>query len=117
MSGREVYRRAVVTMSEVSRTLLDKAGVGVDEVDLLIPHQANARIMQSVAQRVGIPPERCVIDVETVGNTSAASIPIALDRAWRARRMHRGDLVLFVSFGAGMSWGATLARWTMEEPA
>ena len=83
---------------------------------MLIPHQANARIMGAVVDRLGIDPEKAIVDVAEVGNTSAASIPIALDRAWRAGRIHHGDLVLFTSFGAGLTWGATLVRWTVEQP-
>ncbi|MBI4260995.1 MAG: ketoacyl-ACP synthase III [Actinobacteria bacterium] len=115
-SGREVFRRAVTDMTSTCRDLLDKAGLSPDDVDLLIPHQANARIVASVGQRLGIPPERSVLDMEEVGNTSAASIPIALDRAWRAGRIHPGDVVLLASFGAGLTWGATLVRWTAPAP-
>jgi 3-oxoacyl-[acyl-carrier-protein] synthase-3 len=115
-NGREVFKRAVTEMAGACRELLDKNGFTSDDVDLLIPHQANARIMIAVAERLKVPSERAVIDVAEVGNTSAASIPIALDRAWRAGRMNEGDLVLFTSFGAGLTWGATLMRWTMPEP-
>lgn len=115
-NGREVFKRAVTEMAAACRELLDKNGFTSDDVDLLIPHQANARIMVAVAERLKVPAERAVIDVAEVGNTSAASIPIALDRAWRAGRMGEGDLVLFTSFGAGLTWGATLMRWTMPEP-
>jgi 3-oxoacyl-[acyl-carrier-protein] synthase-3 len=115
-NGREVFKRAVTEMASACRELLDKSGFTADDVDLLIPHQANARIMSAVAERLRIPAERAVIDVAEVGNTSAASIPIALDRAWRAGRIHEGDLVLFTSFGAGLTWGATLVRWTMAGP-
>ncbi len=115
-NGREVFKRAVTEMAAACRELLEKSGFTADDVDLLIPHQANARIMTAVAERLGVPAERAVIDVAEVGNTSAASIPIALDRAWRAGRIHEGDLVLFTSFGAGLTWGATLVRWTMAEP-
>jgi 3-oxoacyl-[acyl-carrier-protein] synthase-3 len=73
--------------------------------------------MQAVVDRLGIAQDRAVVDVAEVGNTSAASIPIALDRAWRAGRIRQGDLVLFTSFGAGLTWGATLVRWTMPGPA
>jgi 3-oxoacyl-[acyl-carrier-protein] synthase-3 len=110
--GREVFKRAVVEMANACRQLLEKSGHTPDDVDVLIPHQANARIMVAVAERLGIGQDRSVIDVETVGNTSAASIPIALDRAWRAGRIHEGDLVLLTSFGAGLAWGANLLRWT-----
>ena len=116
-NGREVFKRAVVEMSNACRQLLAKSGYTPDDVDLLIPHQANARIMIAVAERLGVPMERAVVDVASIGNTSAASIPIALDRAWRAGTIRQGDLVLFTSFGAGLTWGATLVRWTMPPPA
>jgi 3-oxoacyl-[acyl-carrier-protein] synthase-3 len=112
-NGREVFKRAVTEMAASCREILEKNGHSPDDVDLLIPHQANARIMVAVAERLGIPSERAVVDVAEVGNTSAASIPIALDRAYRAGRIHEGDLVLFTSFGAGLTWGATAIRWTM----
>jgi 3-oxoacyl-[acyl-carrier-protein] synthase-3 len=112
-NGREVFKRAVTEMAASCREVLEKNGHSPDDVDLLIPHQANARIMVAVAERLGIPLERAVVDVAEVGNTSAASIPIALDRAYRAGRIHEGDLVLFTSFGAGLTWGATVMRWTM----
>ena len=112
-NGREVFKRAVTEMAASCREVLEKNGHSPDDVDLLVPHQANARIMVAVAERLGIPLERAVVDVAEVGNTSAASIPIALDRAYRAGRIHEGDLVLFTSFGAGLTWGATAIRWTM----
>ncbi|MDP9297657.1 MAG: ketoacyl-ACP synthase III [Actinomycetota bacterium] len=115
-NGREVFKRAVTEMASACRELLEKSGYTPDDVDVLIPHQANARIMKSVGERLGIVDDRAVIDVAEVGNTSAASIPIALDRAWRAGRIAEGDLVLFTSFGAGLTWGATLVRWTMPGP-
>jgi 3-oxoacyl-[acyl-carrier-protein] synthase III len=116
-NGAEVFKRAVTEMAAACQEVLEKNGYGPDDVDVLIPHQANARIMQAVAARLQIPPEKAVIDVAEVGNTSAASIPIALDRAWRAGRIREGDLVLLTSFGAGLTWGATVMRWTMAEPA
>ena len=115
--GREVFKRAVTEMASACRELLEKSGHTPADVDVLIPHQANARIMTAVADRLGVAEERSVLDVAEVGNTSAASIPIALARAWNAGRIHDGDLVLFTSFGAGLTWGATLVRWTMPGPA
>jgi 3-oxoacyl-[acyl-carrier-protein] synthase III len=115
-NGRDVFKRAVVEMSNACRQLLDKSGYSPDDVDVLIPHQANARIMIAVAERLGIGMDRAIVDVETVGNTSAASIPIALDRAWRSGRIRDGDLVLLTSFGAGLAWGANLVRWTAPLP-
>ena len=116
-NGREVFKRAVTEMAAACRQVLEKNGHTAEDVDLLIPHQANARIMVAVAERLGVPLEKAVVDVADVGNTSAASIPIALDRAYRAGRMKEGDLVLFTSFGAGLTWGATAMRWTLPAPA
>lgn len=114
-AGREVFKRAVVEMASACRELLEKSGHTSDDVDVLIPHQANARIMIAVAERLGIGLDRAIVDVEEVGNTSAASIPIALDRAWRSGRVRPGALVLLTSFGAGLAWGATLMRWNIPE--
>jgi 3-oxoacyl-[acyl-carrier-protein] synthase-3 len=116
-NGREVFKRAVTEMAASCREVLEKNGHTPEDVDVLIPHQANARIMRAVAERLHIPAEKAVLDVAEVGNTSAASIPIALDRAWRAGRIREGDLVLFTSFGAGLTWGATVMRWTMPAPS
>jgi 3-oxoacyl-[acyl-carrier-protein] synthase-3 len=115
-NGRDVFKRAVVEMSNACRQLLDKSGYTPDDVDVLIPHQANARIMIAVAERLGIGLDRAIVDVGSVGNTSAASIPIALDRAWRSGRVREGALVLLTSFGAGLAWGANLVRWTAPQP-
>jgi 3-oxoacyl-[acyl-carrier-protein] synthase-3 len=115
-SGRDVFKRAVTEMAGACRELLEKSGYQPDDVDLLIPHQANSRIMIAVAERLGIGMDRAVVDVEEIGNTSAASIPIALDRAWRAGRIRQDAVVLLTSFGAGLAWGATLLRWTAPEP-
>jgi 3-oxoacyl-[acyl-carrier-protein] synthase-3 len=116
-NGREVFKRAVTEMAASCRELLEKSGRTIDDVDVLIPHQANARIMSAVVERLGIDPAKAIVDVADVGNTSAASIPVALDRAWRAGTIAQGDLVLFTSFGAGLTWGATLVTWTMPAPA
>jgi 3-oxoacyl-[acyl-carrier-protein] synthase-3 len=111
-SGRDVYKRAVVGMTDACRSLIDKSGVSADDVRWLIPHQANARIMKTVADRLGFGADRVISDVDRIGNTSAASIPIALDEAWRAGFVEPGQLVLMTSFGAGLAWGASLIRWT-----
>lgn len=115
-SGRDVFKRAVTEMAGACRELLEKSGYQPDDVDLLIPHQANSRIMIAVAERLGIGMDRAVVDVEEIGNTSSASIPIALDRAWRAGRIQQDAVVLLTSFGAGLAWGANLLRWTAPEP-
>jgi 3-oxoacyl-[acyl-carrier-protein] synthase III len=114
--GREVFKRAVVGMADACARLLEKSGFTSEDVSLLVPHQANGRIIASVAQRLSFPADRVFIDLEMVGNTSAASVPIALDHAWREGRLRPGDLVLTVAFGAGLAYGANLIRWTAEAP-
>lgn len=108
MDGREVFKHAVKIMQEKALEVLDRCGVSSEQVSLLIPHQANTRIIQSVAKRLNIPSEKVYVNIENYANTSSASIPIALDEAMRGGRIKRGDYVLFVSFGAGLTWGATL---------
>ncbi len=108
MDGREVFKHAVKIMQEKALEVLDRCGVSAEQVSLLIPHQANTRIIQSVAKRLNIPSEKVYVNIENYANTSSASIPIALDEAMRGGRIKRGDYVLFVSFGAGLTWGATL---------
>jgi len=111
MMGGETFKVAVRTMVDVCKDVLNESGFEPGEVSWLIPHQANDRIIQAVGERLGIPRERCVVNIERYGNTSAASIPIALDEAVRDGRVKRGDLILFTAFGAGLTWGAGLVRW------
>jgi len=112
-----VFKQAVVAMADAAREVLDKAGIDPSEVSAVIGHQANARILTALGRRLGLDPQRVVIDIERVGNTSAASIPIALDRAWRSGRLKPGDIVLTAAFGAGLTWGANVMRWTAPSPA
>jgi 3-oxoacyl-[acyl-carrier-protein] synthase-3 len=114
--GRAVFHHAVMGMAAACSDLLAKADLNVDDVDLVVPHQANARIIAAVARRLGVPDERVIVDVADVGNTSAASIPIALDEAWRSGRLLPGITLLTVAFGAGLAWGANLIRWTADPP-
>ena len=107
MDGREVYRQAVRRMVESSRRVLDRAGLAVADVDRLVGHQANARILDAVGDRLGVPTERRFVNVARYGNTSAASIPLALADAG----LEPGEQVLLTAFGAGMSWGSTVLRW------
>jgi 3-oxoacyl-[acyl-carrier-protein] synthase-3 len=110
MAGNETFKHAVLKMVEVSREALDRNGVGIDDVKLFIPHQANLRIIQVVGKRLGIPGERVFVDLERYGNTSAASIPIALAEAKEQGRFAPGDLVLVVAFGGGLTWASALMR-------
>ncbi len=111
MKGNEVFKLGVRGMEEACRRALDAAGVSPSEVSLLVPHQANLRIIDATAQRLGLPPEKVFINIHKYGNTSAASVPLALDEAAREGRLKSGDLVLMVAFGAGLTWGASLVRW------
>ncbi|MBU0679576.1 MAG: ketoacyl-ACP synthase III [Verrucomicrobia bacterium] len=111
MMGREVFKHAVTNMSEAVTATLDRCGLTIDEIDCIIPHQANARILQAIAQRVGASMDKMFINVDKYGNTSAASVIVALDEAVRAGRVKNHDLVLLVVFGAGFTWGATLLEW------
>jgi len=115
MDGREVFRRAVRTTTDSALRTLAKAGVTVDDLALLVPHQANVRIIDAVTQRLGLDPSRAVVTVDHHGNTSAASVPLALGEAADAGRLATGDLVLLIGFGAGMSVASALVRW--HEPA
>ncbi len=111
MEGREVFKHAVKAMEDSISGLFAKAGLNIDDVDLLIPHQANFRILNNLLERLNISKEKVFLNVMNYGNTSAASIPIALDEANRAGRIRSGDTVLFCSFGGGLTWGATLLSW------
>ncbi len=111
MEGQEVFRRAVRTIVESAGATLAQAGVDASEVDLFVPHQANSRIIDAAAARLSIPPDRTFVNIDRYGNTSAASIPIALAEAADAGQLRRGDLVLLSGFGAGMSWASALMRW------
>ena len=111
MEGREVFRRAVRSTVESAERVLKNAGVTVDEIALFVPHQANLRIVDAVGQRLNIPEDRYAICLDHTGNTSAASVGIALAEAADAGRLADGDLVLFAGFGAGMTWGSALVRW------
>ena len=110
MNGREVFKLGVRLMPEAAERALKKADISVDEIDLLIPHQANLRIIEAVGQRLGVPREKVYVNVDKYGNTSAATVIIALDEAIRQGRAKPGDLILLVTFGAGLTWGSTLLR-------
>ena len=103
-------------MASSAASLVEKSGLTPEDVTLLVPHQANARIIRAVAQRLSLAEGQVFVDLAEVGNTSAASVPIALDKAWRTGRLRRGDLVLTAAFGAGLAWGANLIRWTADSP-
>ena len=111
MEGREVFKYAVKAMEGAINDLLQKEKIDINSIDLMIPHQANIRILKKLVSRLGIKQEKVFVNVQKYGNTSAASIPIALDEANREGRLKRGDLLLVCSFGGGFTWGASLLRW------
>ena len=111
MKGNETFKIAVRSIEEVSRAVLEAEGITAADVDLFVPHQANLRIIDAVASRMGIEESKIYVNVDRIGNTSAASIPIALDEASRGGRLKRGDTVLLAAFGAGLTWAASLVRW------
>jgi 3-oxoacyl-[acyl-carrier-protein] synthase-3 len=111
MKGNELFKVAVRSMAEISRDVLQQAGMKSDDVDLFIPHQANQRITEAVADRLNVDTSKVYSNIAVHGNTSAASIPIALDECVTAGRIKEGDLVLMASFGGGVTWGAVLMRW------
>jgi 3-oxoacyl-[acyl-carrier-protein] synthase-3 len=117
MRGREVFRFAVRAIPAATRAVLERAGLSLADLNLLIPHQANQRIIDAAARALDLPPEMVCSNLERYGNTSAASIPIALSEAAEAGRIHPGDLVVCVGFGAGLTWGAAAIRWTRPQPS
>jgi 3-oxoacyl-[acyl-carrier-protein] synthase-3 len=111
MAGREVFKHAVRSMADACDRALEQAGLSGEDIDILIPHQANIRIIDATAKHAGIPPEKVYVNVDRYGNTSAASIPIALDECVREGRIKSGDIVLLVAFGAGFTWASCAIRW------
>jgi 3-oxoacyl-[acyl-carrier-protein] synthase-3 len=111
MNGREIFRHAVHAVVSSSLNALGRAGLTADEIDLFVPHQANARIIEAASQRLGIPSDRCVVTIDRYGNTSSASIPLALADALETDRLRPGALVLLSGFGGGMTWASAVLRW------
>ena len=111
MNGREVFRHAVQKISGVIEETLVMTGFAADEIDLFVPHQANKRILDGIAKKLGVDPGKIVVTLDRHGNTSAASIPLALNQAFEEHRVKAGDLVLMEAMGGGLTWGALLARW------
>ena len=111
MKGNELFKVAVRSMAEISAEMLEKAGLTIDDIDLVIPHQANQRITDAVASRLGVPEEKVYSNIAEHGNTSSASIPIAMDECIESGRIKEGDTVLLTAFGGGVTWGSTILKF------
>ena len=111
MEGKEVFKEAVKALQNSSLEAIEQAGITPDDIDLLIPHQANYRIIEAVRKRLELPEEKVFSNLDRYGNTSSASVPIALDEAVKSGRLKKGDIVVFSAFGAGFTWGASVVRW------
>jgi 3-oxoacyl-[acyl-carrier-protein] synthase-3 len=111
MKGNELFKIAVRSMADISAEMLEKARLTVDDVDLVIPHQANQRITDAVASRLGVPDEKVYSNIAEHGNTSSASIPIAMDECIESGKIKKGDTVLLTAFGGGVTWGATIVKF------
>lgn len=111
MKGNELFKVAVRSMADISAEIIQKAGLTIDDIDLVIPHQANQRITDAVAQRLGVPQEKVYSNIAYHGNTSSASIPIAIDECIQSGKIHEGSTVLLTAFGGGVTWGATIVKF------
>tara|TARA_Y100000588_G_C14096948_1_gene857029 strand:+ start:161 stop:1150 length:990 start_codon:yes stop_codon:yes gene_type:complete len=111
MEGREVYKNAVTAMCAAAKEVMDRAGVTISDIKCVVPHQANQRIIDAVGERLGTGPDQVFVNLHKYGNTSAASVAVALREAVDAGRIERGDLVLMIAFGAGLTWGACVLEW------
>jgi 3-oxoacyl-[acyl-carrier-protein] synthase-3 len=114
MNGREVFKFATRVLVSSAEKVLAECGLGVDDVDLYVPHQANVRIIDHATRKLGIPEEKVVVNVDRYGNTSSGSIPLALAEADADGRLEPGELVLMTGMGAGLTWGSALIEWTEE---
>jgi 3-oxoacyl-[acyl-carrier-protein] synthase-3 len=111
MKGKDLFRRAVIEFANAMNTALDAVGMTLNDIDLFIPHQANIRIIEAVAERMGLPAEKCVVNIQKVANCTAGSIPLALHQAREQGRVKDGNVLLLASFGAGLTWGSAILRW------
>jgi 3-oxoacyl-[acyl-carrier-protein] synthase-3 len=111
MTGKDVYKQAVISMLSASKKALEQAGLTTDDIACVIPHQANLRIIEAIADRLKIPLDRFYVNLDKYGNTSAAAVAMALDEANRTGRIKRGDYVLMVVFGGGLTWASTVVEW------
>lgn len=117
MQGQEVFKYAIQYMTETAQKLLAQNDLTADDIAFVGVHQANKRIVDSVLSRVGIPPEKTWCNIDRLGNTTAGTIPLVLDEAWRMGKLHTGDKVMLLTFGAGITWGGVILEWTLPKPS
>jgi 3-oxoacyl-[acyl-carrier-protein] synthase-3 len=114
MNGREVFKFATRVIIDSTRRVLDATGLTMDDIDLFVPHQANTRIIDHAVEKLGIDPAKVVVNVDRYGNTSSASVPLALAEARDQGRLKPGDLILMIAFGGGLTWGSSIVRYEPE---
>jgi len=114
MAGREVFKFAVRVMGNAAEEALSKAGMKKEDIDFLVPHQANIRIIDAAVERFGLSEEKVIVNLDRFGNMSSASIPVALDEAVHQGRIKKGDTLVLVGFGGGLTWGAAVLKWSMD---
>ncbi|MBW2432452.1 MAG: ketoacyl-ACP synthase III [Deltaproteobacteria bacterium] len=112
--GKTVFKHAVVGMADVSARIVERNNLGDSDIRFFIPHQANYRIIDAAAKRMGLDPERVVININKYGNTTAATIPLAMSETYRSNKLHKGDWIVLAAFGAGFTWGSVLLRWAID---
>jgi 3-oxoacyl-[acyl-carrier-protein] synthase-3 len=111
MEGKEVYKNAVTAMTSAAKDVLERSGVSIEDIKCIIPHQANQRIISAIGERLGAKEDQVFVNLQKYGNTSAASVAVALDEALESGKIERGDKILMIAFGAGLTWGATVLEW------
>jgi 3-oxoacyl-[acyl-carrier-protein] synthase-3 len=114
MNGPDIFKFAVRKLPEIAETVLAKAGLTISDIDLLIPHQANVRIIEAAAKRLGLPMDKVVVSIDKYGNNSSATIPLAMNEALKSGRIKKNDILLLIGFGAGLTWGSMVLKWTKD---
>jgi 3-oxoacyl-[acyl-carrier-protein] synthase-3 len=109
--GKEVFKLAINKITNLIIDTVNKNGLSLEDIDLIIPHQSNLRIIEATMEKLGLPMEKAVVNIDKYGNTSSASIPIAIDEARKEGRLSKGDIVMLVAFGGGLTWGSSIIRW------
>jgi 3-oxoacyl-[acyl-carrier-protein] synthase-3 len=115
--GKAVFKVAVVSMADVSAEIMERHGLGGKDIDWLVPHQANLRIVDACAERIGLDKSKVMVNIDRYGNTTAATIPLCLSEWWKSGKLRKGQTIVLSSFGAGYTWGAVLVKWSAKDAA